>query len=71
MKPPHPVFQHLAEARRAKGLTQVALGRRLYLTHTTISQRELGRSIPDLDEVDRHARELGYQVALIPLEGNE
>jgi transcriptional regulator with XRE-family HTH domain len=62
-------MRQLAEIRRKKRVPQVALARRLFLGSQTISQRETGQIVPPLDEADRQARELGYRLVLIPLEG--
>lgn len=67
MKLPHPILRQLAKIRRGEGLTQAALAGRLFLTDGAISQRETGHAMPGLEETDRHARALGYQLALIPL----
>lgn len=68
MKLPHPIVRQLAKIRRGEGLTQAALAGRLFLTDGAISQRETGHTMPGLEEADRHARALGYRIALIPLQ---
>ena len=61
------VGERIAKARRAKGLSQAALGRKVNVAQTTVSSWEVGRTEPARDEVARVAAELDVPLADLEL----
>jgi transcriptional regulator with XRE-family HTH domain len=52
------------QRRRAAGLTQVELGRRIGTTQPAVSKIEAGRSLPGIDLLERVARATGRPITL-------
>lgn len=57
------VARHIKRARKARGLNQAELARRLDVSRSTILTWEKGGPGPKLDDLPRIARELGVTVA--------
>ena len=55
----------IAEARRAKGLTQAQLAEQLHVNHTTISKWERGQGFPDVSLLEPLATALGLTLTEI------
>src|SRR5919109_2413591 len=58
------VGRMVEERRRAAGLTQAELARRIGTTQPAISKIESGRTLPGLELLDRVARALGRPIAI-------
>ncbi len=56
------VGKHIREYRVKKNLTQKQLAEMLYVSDRTISRWELGKGLPDIDELPRLARLLGISI---------
>lgn len=56
------VGRHIKEYRLKRNLTQKQLAEMLYVSDRTISRWELGKGLPDIDELPRLARLLGISI---------
>ena len=56
------IGRHIAKYRKAKGLTQDALGERVHVTRQTISSWEVGRTLPDIQMLSELADSLEVSV---------
>lgn len=66
MPAPHPIVVRLAEQRRAAGITQVRLARRLHVRQGTVSGWETGHHQPDLAQLYAYAEQVGLRILLVP-----
>ena len=61
---PHPIVILLARRRRALGLTQTELARRIGTSQSAISDMELGTASPTLRTLGRYASAVGLMLVL-------
>lgn len=66
MPTPHPIIARLAAQRRASGVTQARLARRLHVIQATVSGWETGDHQPDLRQIEAFAEALGLRILIVP-----
>lgn len=59
------IGQFLREARRARGITQAQMAKRLGFSAVTLSALETGKSVSTA-KVESYLQELGYRMVVVP-----
>ena len=59
------IGQFLREARRARGITQAQMAKRLGFSAVTLSALETGKNVSTA-KVEKYLQELGYRMVIVP-----
>ena len=59
------IGEFLREARRARGITQVEMARKLGFSSVTLSALETGKNVSAI-KVDRYLQQLGFRMVIVP-----
>ncbi|MEQ8335338.1 helix-turn-helix transcriptional regulator [Nisaea sp.] len=65
--PVYEMVRQLISARKAAGLTQASLAKRMGTQQSVIARMENGGRLPSFEMVARYARATGRQIALVPV----
>ena len=59
------IGEFLREARRARGITQVEMAKKLGFSSVTLSALETGKNVSAV-KVDRYLQQLGFRMVIVP-----
>ena len=59
------IGEFLREARRARGITQIEMARKLGFSSVTLSALETGKNVSAV-KVDRYLQQLGFRMVIVP-----
>ena len=59
------IGKFLREARRARGVTQVEMAKKLGFSSVTLSALETGKSVSAV-KLDRYLQQLGFRMVIVP-----